>query len=186
MSSSKKMVSVLAEFDSTAALTHACEKVRDAGYQAWDCHTSFPVHGLDKAMGLKPSVLPWIVFVMGLTGATGAMVLQWWTSVVAYPLVISGKPFFSWQAFIPITFEVMVLFAAGTAFLGMLGLNKLPRYHHPLFVSKRFEHATDNKFFISIEAEDPKFDSVKTLDLLKKCGASHVELIPEEAAHEAK
>lgn len=180
MSTHKNPVAILAEFDSPATLTHACEKIRDAGYKHWDAHTSFPVHGLDKAMGLKPSLLPWIVFVLGLTGASGAMLLQWWTSVVAYPLVISGKPFFSWQAFVPVTFEVMVLFAAGGAFLGMLGLNQLPRYHHPLFNSRRFAHATDNKFFVSIETQDPKFDETRTTDLLKKCGAAHIELIREE------
>ena len=114
---------VLARFDGPASLLEACERVREAGYTRWDAHTPFPVHGLDRAMGLRPSVLPWIVLVLGLGGAAGAMTLQWWVSAVAYPLVISGKPFFSWQAFVPVTFEVGVLLAAIGAVFGMLGLS---------------------------------------------------------------
>lgn len=165
------MYGVLAEFDSASAVYHACEKVRDAGYTHWDAHTPFPVHGLDKAMGIKQTVLPLIVFVCGLTGASLAMLMQWWMNAVDYPFVISGKPLFSWPAFIPVTFELMVLFSALGAVLGMLGLNRLPQYYHPLFKSKRFARATDDRFFISIEARDELFDAEKTRALLKKAGA---------------
>lgn len=167
----------LAEFDTAPAIYHACEKVRDAGFRTWDAHTPFPVHGLEKAMGLKPSRLPWIVLVTGLTGAACGMLLQWWTSAVDYPLVISGKPYFSWQAFVPVTFELGVLFGALGAVLGMFGLNRLPQYFHSLFRSRRFERVTDDKFFVSIEAGDPKFDPEKTVAFLREIGATHVELI---------
>ena len=109
---------ILAEFATPADLYHACERVRDAGFTRWDAHTPFPVHGLDRAIGLRRSPLPWIVLVMGLTGAALGFVLQWWVHTSAYPLVISGKPFFSWPAFIPITFEVGVLFGALGAVFG--------------------------------------------------------------------
>src|SRR6185436_17891428 len=103
---------ILAEFATPADLYHACERVRDSGFTRWDAHTPFPVHGLERAMGLRRSPLPWIVLVMGLTGAALGFALQAWVHTRAYPLVISGKPYFSWPAFIPITFEVGVLFAA--------------------------------------------------------------------------
>ena len=120
---------ILAEFRTPAELYHACERVRDAGFTRWDAHTPFPVHGLDKAMGLKRSPLPWIVLGLGLTGASLGFALQWWVHGVAYPLVISGKPYFSWPAFIPVTFEVGVLFAALGAVFGMFGLNQIGRAH---------------------------------------------------------
>lgn len=168
---------LLAEFDTAAAIYHACEGVRDRGYTRWDAHTPFPVHGLDKAMGLKPTVLPWIVLLMGLSGATAGMALQWWTSAIDYPLIIAGKPLFSWQAFVPIMFELMVLFSALGCLFGMLGLNKLPQLYHSLFRSRRFQQVTDDKFFISIEAADPKFDQASTEALLRELGATHVELV---------
>ena len=176
---SKKTFGVLAQFDTTPAIFHACEKVRDAKYSRWDSHTPFPVHGLEDAMGMTRSRLPFFVFVCGITGASGAMLLQWWTSAVDYPIIIAAKPFFSWQAFIPITFEVMVLFSAGSAVLGMLFLNRLPRWHHPVLKSERFKAASDDKFFISIEANDPQFDPEKTPEFLRSLGASHVELVED-------
>ena len=168
---------VLAEFATTADLYHACERVRDAGFTRWDAHSPFPVHGLDKAMGLKRSPLPWIVLVAGLTGAAAGFGLQWWVHASAYPLTISGKPYFSWPAFIPITFELGVLFAAFGAVLGMLGLNRLPMHHHPLFKSKVFERVTDDAFFISIESWDPQFDPSATGKLMESLGARSVELL---------
>src|SRR5687768_110553 len=107
-----KVFGLLAEFPDTAALLHAAEKLRDAGYKKFDCHSPFPIHGMDKAMGLKQSPLGWIVLVCGATGLISALGLQWWASAVAYPLIISGKPLFSHQAFVPITFEVTVLLSA--------------------------------------------------------------------------
>ena len=174
-----KMYGILAEFETTAQIYHACEAVRDAGYQKWDAHTPFPVHGLDRAMGLKRSKLPWIVLVFGMTGACSAMFLQWWVSTTAQPVIIAAKPMFSWQAFIPITFEVGVLFSALAAVFGMLALNGLPQLYHSLFRSERFERVTDDKFFISIEVNDPQFDEVKTRTMLEQLGASHVEMVED-------
>ncbi len=170
---------VLAEFDAASDLYQACERVRDAGFTRWDAHTPFPVHGLERAMGLKPSILPWFVLIAGLTGAGAGLLMQWWMAAVDYKLVIGGKPFFSWQAFVPIIFELMVLFAAGGAVLSLLHLCKLPRFHHPLFAVSRFERATDDRFFIAIEASDPKFDPTRTPMLLKQAGAAHVEMVDE-------
>ena len=168
---------ILAEFATPADLFHACERVRDAGFTKWDAHTPFPVHGLEGAMGLRRSPLPWIVLVMGLMGAGLGFLLQVWVHGSAYPLVISGKPYFTWPAFIPITFELGVLFAALGAVFGMFGLNRLPMHHHPLFKSTLFERVTDDAFFISIESWDPKFDLSATRSLLESVGARNVEVV---------
>lgn len=170
---------LLAEFDSPGALLHACEAVREAGFKKWDAHSPFPVHGLDRAMGLRPSRLPWIVLVMALSGGTMAMVGQWWVSAVDYPLVIAGKPLFSWQAFIPITFEITVLFGAFAAVLGILGFSRLPALHNPLFESARFERVTNDRFFISIHASDARFDGNTTRVLLEEAGARHIEALED-------
>ena len=167
----------LARFEGVKELYHACEQVRDAGYTRWDAHSPFPIHGLDRAMGLRASRLPWIVLVMGLGGAAGGMLMQWWIAAVAYPLVISGKPLFSWPAFVPVTFELGVLFGALGAVLGIFGLSQLPMLWHPLFRSRQFERVTDDGFFISVESWDPKFDPAETAELLRKLGAAEVELI---------
>ena len=168
---------IVAEFGTPADLFHACERVRDAGFTRWDAHTPFPVHGLEGAMGLKRSPLPWIVLVAGLSGAALGFLLQVWVHTTAYPLNISGKPYNSWPAFIPITFELGVLFAAFGAVFGMLGLNRLPMHYHPLFRSKVFERVTDDAFFISIESWDPHFDASATPKLLQSLGARTVELL---------
>jgi hypothetical protein len=168
---------IVAEFATPADLYRACERVRDAGFTRWDAHTPFPVHGLEQAMGLRRSPLPWIVLVMGLAGATLGFALQWWVHSAAYPLVISGKPYVAWPAYIPITFELGVLFAALGAVFGMLGLNRLPMHYHPLFRSKVFERVTDDAFFISIESWDPRFDASATRTLLESLSARNVELL---------
>ncbi len=176
---SNKIYGAVAEFTTASSIYHACEKVRDANYSKWDALTPFPVHGLDEAMGMKRSRLGLFVCAMGLTGAAAAMTLQWWVSVVAYPIVIAAKPYFSWQAFIPVTFEVMVLFSAGSAVLGMLFLNGLPRWNHPLLTSDLAAKATDDRFIIAIESRDPKFDREGTPEFLKSLGAERVELVEE-------
>ena len=174
---STKLFGALAEFGNPHALYEACEKVRDAGFEKWDAHTPYPVHGLDKAMGMGPSKLAWICLICGLSGAFGGFMLQVWVSTVAYPMIIAGQPYLSWQAFVPVTFELGVISCALGAVIGMLALNRLPRHHHPLFNSVRFEAATDDKFFISIEAEDAKFGESETTSFLKSIGADHVELV---------
>jgi hypothetical protein len=171
----KSNYGLLAEFDTASALYHACEAVRDEGFTKWDAHSPFPVHGLEIAMGLGRSFLPWIVLVMGITGAVAGFMLQTWVHTEAYPLVISGKPYWAWQAFIPVTFECGILFASLGAVFGMFIINGLPTLYHPVFGSDRFARVTDDKFFISIEAADPRFDTEGTTQLLENAGATHVE-----------
>ncbi len=168
---------ILAEYDSPQTLLHAAEKMRDAGYQCFDCHSPFPIHGMDRAMGLKRSPLGYIVAVMGSLGMLGMIILTWWTSVKAYPLVISGKPLFSWQAYIPVIFAITVLMSAFGAFFGMLALNKLPRLFHPIFYSERFARVTDGSFFISVESDEPGYDENKIRSFLESIGGKNVEVV---------
>jgi len=170
----------LVEFTSTEELLVAARRVREAGYRRWDCHTPFPVHGLDEAMGIRPTRLPWIVLACGATGATLAFLMQWWMNAVDYPLIISGKPLASLPAMLPIIFELMVLLAAFGAFLSVLGLGGLPRFHHPIFQSERFRRATDDRFFISIDAEDPRCGEEETPTFLEELGGVQVERLVEE------
>lgn len=175
----------LAELPGPEALILACRRMRDEGFRHWDAHSPFPIHGLERAMGLKRSIVPLFVLVLGLGGAGLGMLLQWWVSVEAYPLVVSGKPFFSWQAFVPIMFECGVLGGALGALFGFLILARLPRHHHPLFESEAFERMSDDGFFISVEARDERFDRSATLDLLSELGASRVEVVRAPAASAA-
>ncbi len=173
----RQQFGLLAEFSTPEDLMYACAKVRDEGFDRWDAHTPFPVHGLDRAMGLRRSLVSLFVLVMGLSGAALGMLMQWWMSAVSYPLVISGKPLFSWPAFVPIMFECGVLGGAGGAVLGFLIMSRLPRHHHALFNSERFTQVTDDAFFISIEADDPRFDADETPRFLQQLGARHVEAV---------
>ncbi len=166
---------LLAEFQTVPQLMAAAEKVRDAGYIHWDSHTPFPVHGLSDAMGLKPTRLPYVVLAGGLIGGAVGLLMQWWMNAIDYPLVISGKPLFSIPANIPVMFELTVLCAAIGAFLGMLVMNGLPALYHPLLTNDRFRRATADRFFISIEADDPKFDAEGTAGFLRSLGSSAVE-----------
>jgi hypothetical protein len=173
---------VLAEFQSAHDVLHAAEKVRDAGYARWDTHTPFPVHGMDRAMGLKDSKVGWIVIVFALTGLTGAFVMMHWMNGIDYPLIVGDKPGGAPQSLpsmVPILFELSILLSAFGAVLGMLHLNRLPRHNHPIFESERFRKASDDRFFISIEADDPKFDVDRTRALLEGAHAKHVEVIEE-------
>ena len=170
----------LAVFDKVDELLTAAAGVRDAGYTKWDAHTPFVIHGLDSAMGVKKTILPYIVFCGGLTGTAAGILLQWWTNAVDYPFLISGKPLFSLPANIPVAFETTILFAAISALVGMLALNGLPRLYHPLFRSPAFKRATDDHFFISIEAEDPIFDKKSTRELLETLSGRPVEEVEDE------
>lgn len=183
---------VLAEFEDVDTLMTAAERVRDAGYKRWDAYTPCAIHGLDKATGqTRPTSLPWIVLVMGLTGCSLAVLLVWWTNASSmegvpsplrgYDWVISGKPIFSLPANIPPIFEVTILFSAFGSFFGMLALNLLPRFHHPVFQSERFLRVTQDRFFIGIEARDAAFDEEHTVRLLEEAGATHVEELEQEA-----
>ncbi|MCA9581779.1 MAG: DUF3341 domain-containing protein [Myxococcales bacterium] len=172
----------LAEFDSTRRIMAAAEKVRDAGYKKWDVHTPFPIHGMDKAMGMPDSRLGWIVFICGLTGIIGGFTMMWWMNSVDYPLIVGGKPGFAPPSMVPILFECTVLFSAFGAVFGMFGLNQLPRHHHPVFYSDRFERASNDRFFVSIEVADPKFDVDDTRAFLESLDADYIELVRDEDA----
>ena len=174
-----KVWGMIGEFTTPAEIYHACEKVRDAGFKAWDAHTPFPVHGLDGAMGMGPSKLPWVTLCIGLCGTATGVTLQYWVHNVAYRLVISGKPLFAWPAYVPVIFELSVLFSAFATIFSIMGFCRLPRWNHPLFNSARFEKHTDDRFFVSIEATDPKFDAGTTAEFLRGIGASHVEVVED-------
>ncbi len=175
----RELYGYLAEFSVPGDLLDAAEKVRDAGYENWDCHTPFPLHGLDHAMGVKGTKLPLIVLVGGLAGLTLAGLMQWWMNAVDYPFMISGKPYFGVPAAVPVMFELTVLLSALTTFFGMWGLNKLPQHHHPLFNSTRFKRATADRFFISIEARDPGFHLEKTRELLESLNPDALETVED-------
>jgi hypothetical protein len=174
-SSSAGPFALVGWFDTPGELVHACEQLREAGYRRFDAHTPFPVHGLDRAMGLRPSKLPWIVLAMGLLGGVGAFALQMWTMGIDYPQNLSGKPVFAWQAYVPVTFEATILFAAFGAFFGMWLLNGLPRLFHPVMQHHRFDGSSDDRFLVSVEASDPAFDPEATRALLERLGAKGLE-----------
>lgn len=171
---------VLAEFDSPATLTHGCEHVRDAGVKHWDAYAPFPVHGLDEAMGLKPSRVSFIVGTGAAIGVACALLMQWWMGAIDYPIVVAGKPLSAWEPWIPVTFEMGILFASFGAVIGMLALNGLPRWHHPLFTSERFLKVSDDGFFIAIENKGDGFDAGKAADMLKAAGGSNIETVHDE------
>jgi hypothetical protein len=181
MTSANKPLLYLAEFDSPDAIMHAAEKVRDAGYEKWDVHTPYPVHGMDEAMGMSDSRLGWIVLLCGLTGVCSAIAMIQWMNGIDYPLVIGGKPPGAIASMVPIMFELTVLLSSFGAVFGMLGLNELPKHHHPIFYSNRFESFSHDKFFVSIEAADKHFDTDKTRKLLESLQPTHLELVAEAA-----
>jgi hypothetical protein len=171
---------MLAEFATPDDVVHAAEKVRDAGYQKWDVHTPYPLHGMDAAMGLGDSPLGWLVLVLALTGLASATGLMVWANGIEYPIIIGGKPPISIPSMVPICFELTILFSALGCFFGMLGLNQLPKHHHPLFESERFKGFSTDKFFISVEAADPQFDVAQTRRFLESLQPSFIELVEEE------
>ncbi len=162
---------------------HAAGKVRDAGFTSWDVHSPFPIHGLDDAMGLPRSILPRFVLVGGATGTLTAFSLEYITQVIIYPTVVQAKPanIFTIPAFFPVMFELTILFAAFTALFTCLAMMKLPRLNHPLFNSRNFTRFSDDRFFICIEARDPKFSPEKTKAFLAELGGTNVELVEDEA-----
>lgn len=175
----RRPVLLLAEFQTPDELIGAAQRVRDAGYQRWDVHTPYPVHGMDQAMGLADSRLGWIVLVAGLTGLALAVVMMQWMNGFDYPLVIGGKPPEAYATMVPVMFELTVLASAFGATFGMFALNRIPRHHHPVFYSERFEACSNDKFFISIEAEDEKFHPSTTRAFLDGLAPSYVELVEE-------
>jgi mono/diheme cytochrome c family protein len=172
---------VLAEYDTPGELIEAARKVRDAGYTEFDCFSPFPVHGIDEAMGIKRTILPLVIFGGGFAGTIGGLFLQWWMNAYNWPWNIAGKPTWSIPANIPIGFETTILAAVFTSFFGMWIFNKLPQVWHPFFRLERFGRVSDDAFLLGIQANDKKFDSVATPQLLKDAGAIAVENCHYEA-----
>ncbi|UYV12577.1 MAG: DUF3341 domain-containing protein [Phycisphaera sp.] len=170
---------VMAEFQTSADVYHAAEQVRDAGFQKWDVFAPFPIHGIDEAIGMKRTKLPLIVAGGAITGISVALLMQWWMTAVDYPLVVQGKAYAAWEPWVPVTFELGVLFSAFASLIGMLALNGLPRWNHPLLKSERFLRVSDDRFAIVIEAGDAKFQGSDTVSMLQGLGATHVELVEE-------
>ena len=178
----KRVHGYLAEFESATAVYHASEKLHAAGFQRWDVHSPFPIHGLNEAMGVKRSVLPWFVFIGGMTGTATAFLLAYVTQCVIYKTVVQAKPanIFTTPAYFPIMFELTILLAAFTSLFGCFALMGLPRWNHPLFASKQFKKFSDDGFFICIEARDPKFHQAETKALLESLGGTNIELVEDE------
>ncbi|MBP1773996.1 MAG: hypothetical protein H6Q86_2 [candidate division NC10 bacterium] len=165
---------LLAEFEAPEDLVSAAERAYADGYRHMDAHTPFPVHGLAEAIGFHTNRVPLLVLIAGVIGAGLGFFSQYWAAVIDYPINVGGRPLNSWPAFIPITFEVTILVAALTAVLGMLALNGLPQPYHPVFNAPRFALATRDRFFLCIEATDPRFDPVATRAFLEGLGAKEV------------
>jgi hypothetical protein len=174
-----ELIGLLAEYESVDDILKAARAVRRAGFTRWDVHSPFPIHGIDYAMGIRPTVLPWLVLGGGLTGLATAIVLQWYCNAYDYKFLISGKPVWSFPANVPVMFELTVLFSALTAVFGMLGLNHLPQLYNPLFKSERFRRVTADRFFIVVDASDKKFSEAETTRLLLDAGAKSIERVED-------
>ncbi|MDX2266919.1 MAG: DUF3341 domain-containing protein [Bryobacter sp.] len=171
---------IVAEFEDEEALLKAGREMHHGlGYTKLDALTPFPVHGIEAALGIPRSILGFIVICVGLTGTMTAILLQWWTGAVDYPLVIAGKPLFAFEFAFPIMFELSVLFSAFACVFGMLALNGLPQLFHPTMKANRFGRATDDGFLLIVEKTDPKFSPVETREQLMKLGASSAEVVED-------
>ena len=171
----------MAEFENEHDLLHAAEKVRDAGYTKTDAFTPFPVHGIDHALGIKPTILPFIVLCAGLTGLFTALLMQWWMNGVDYKYIISGKPFGITPASIPVSFELTILFSAFTSVLGMLALNGLPRFSNPVFTNAKFDRATNDRFFLYVDATDKYYNRESVRELLSSVHANSLDEVTEDS-----
>lgn len=170
---------LIAEFDDPDTLLRATEKAHESGYRTMDAYSPFPVHGLAEAMGVRKTAVSFITLVGGLTGAATGFGMQYFAHVIHYPYDIGGKPLNSWPSFMPITFELTILFAAFAALGSMLALNGLPRPHHPIFNAKRFERASSDGFFLCIERTDAQYDTEQTRSFLEGLGPVEVSEVRE-------
>lgn len=168
---------LMVEFEYPEQLLDAARKVVGAGYKNVDTYSPFPVHGVDEAIGAT-TILPWLIFGGGLAGGLGGFAMQAFASAIHYPMNIGGKPLVSWPSFMPITFELTVLLASATAVLGMLFLNGLPRPYNPVFNAPGFDQATQDRFFLCIEAKDPQFDLVETSRFLEGLEPKSITEVP--------
>jgi hypothetical protein len=170
----RRLYGLMAEFDDPDALLNAAQRTYVEGYRALDAFTPYPVHGLSEAIGFRRTILPYVVLAGAIAGCVGGFLLQYWTSVVSYPINVGGRPLNSWPAFIPVTFETTILGAALSTVLGMLLLNGLPMPYHPVFNVPNFQLATRDRFFLLVQATDPKFDRAGTAQFLQTLGARDV------------
>jgi hypothetical protein len=170
---------LIAEFDSPGDLVSAATRARDDGYRRMDAYSPFPIHEMTVALGLRRTKLPIVVLVGGLVGTATALLMQWFASAIHYPINVGGRPLASWPMFIPITFELTILFASFATVFGMLGMNGLPMPYHPVFNVPRFALASRDRFFLCIEAKDPKFDLDRTRRFLETLGAHDIVEVEE-------
>ena len=166
---------LIAAFETTAEVYGAAMQVRDAGYRNWDCITPLPVHGLDKAMGLRRSRVPRISLAGGITGFCTGMSMIWYVDAFDYPVIVGGKPFFSPLFAFPVSYELTILFTAFATIIGMFVLNGLPMHYHPVLKYREIRRATSDRFFIVIERRDPKYDTAETRRLLERIGGRDIE-----------
>ena len=177
---SEKIYGLMAEFNTPGDLLRAGEKLRAEGYQKWEAFTPFPIHGLDKIMGYRNSLVGWVALAGGAFMFLNIVGLIWFSNAFDYPLIVGGKPMFSPpMTFVP-AYIMMITGAAFGALLGMFGVNQLPRLHHPLFGNKRFEGASRDKFIIVIGANDEKFCATETRRLLETIGGANVEIVEDQ------
>jgi hypothetical protein len=162
-----KLFGLMAGFDDHERVVEAAKSAHEQGYRHMDAYTPFPVEGLAEALGSKGTSVPLIVLIGGICGGLGGYFMEWYAMAISYPINIGGRPFNSWPAYIPITFELTILAAAISAIVGMLALNRLPRPHHPVFNVREFERASTDRFFLCIEASDPKFELAATRRFLE-------------------
>lgn len=179
MPETAKPYGLLAEYENPAAIMHAAEKVRDAGFRRWDVYSPFAIHGMDQAMGLKNSKVGWFSFLGGLAGYTTGMLMIWYMNAFDYPIPVGGKPMFSPHGAFPPSYELTILLGSFGALGGMLILNRLPRLHHPLLKHKRFALASHDRFFLVIECGDPNYSETETRRLLESTGSSRIEVVEE-------
>lgn len=168
------LYAVVGEFENPERLTQAAEEAKLAGYKVMDAYSPFPIHGLSDAIGFRDTKIPWTVIIFGLIGLTCGYSLQFYTSVIDYPMNVGGKPMNSIPAFIPVSYECTILFSALSAAIGMFVYNKLPMPYHPIFNAKNFERASQDRFFLAIEAKDPNFDPEAIEKLMRSNGALEV------------
>ncbi len=176
---SQPIYAIVAEFEDPDDLLEAAERVYAEGYRKVEAYSPFPVHGLAEAIGCDDSKVRWTCFLAGVTGAVVGMGMEVFCLAIDYPLNIGGRPLISWPQFIPVAYELTILCASFGAALGMLGFNGLPRPHHPIFNAKNFERASQDRFFIGVEAVDPKFDLEATDAFLRSLGAAEVSVVEE-------
>ncbi len=178
----KKVHGIVAEYTSVDTLLDACNRIREAGYEKTDAFTPFAVHGIDKALGIKPTALPWIVLGGGITGTVTALAMQIWMNAYSYPYIISGKPYISLPAFIPVAFALTILFASFGAFFGMWALNRLPKFSNPMFTDPRFDRVTDDRFVLFIDAKDKRYDQAGVEKLLAETDSQYIQSVFDDGS----